>query len=233
VRALEDHTPDAGAERDLEALPWQVIDLGTLGYREAWAEQLALVEARQIGQVPDTLLLVEHPHVFTLGRRRDSQQNVLAPGDVEVIEIERGGDVTYHGPGQLVAYPIVLLDAERGERDLHKYLRNLEEAVIAGCGRSGITADREPGKTGVWMTDAQDARKKLCSMGIACRKWVTFHGLALNVSTDLAYFRRINPCGFESNVMTSMAAQREDIDANAVKAALIEELGATLGRAVG
>ncbi len=211
---------------------WQVLDLGVLGYREAWAKQLELVEARQVDQVPDTLIVVEHPHVFTLGRRRDSAQNVLSPGDVEVIEIERGGDVTYHGPGQLVAYPIVLLDQERGERDLHKYLRNLEEAVIATCARSGITADREPGKTGVWMTDADGARKKLCSMGIACRKWVTFHGLALNVETDLAYFRRINPCGFESNVMTSMAAQREGIDAKAVKAALIEELGTTLGRVI-
>ena len=224
--------PDVGEDRDFTRLPWQVLDLGTLSYRDAWAKQLALVEARQTGQVPDTLLVVEHPHVFTLGRRREAQQNVLNPGDVEVIEIERGGDVTYHGPGQLVAYPIVLLDEARGERDLHKYLRNLEEAVIATCVGAGIaTADREPGKTGVWMTDADGARRKLCSMGIACRKWVTFHGLALNVSTDLAYFRRINPCGFESNVMTSMAAQRDDIDAKAVKAALIAALGNVLGRA--
>lgn len=211
--------------------PWQVLDLGVASYRDVWAKQLALVEARQTGQVPDTLIVVEHPHVFTLGRRRDSQQNVLAPGDVEVIEIERGGDVTYHGPGQLVAYPILLLEQERGERDLHKFLRNLEEAVIATCARTGIEADREPAKTGVWMTDSSGARKKLCSMGIACRKWVTFHGLALNVTTDLSYFRRINPCGFESSVMTSLAAQREGVDPVAVKAALIEELGRHLGRA--
>jgi lipoyl(octanoyl) transferase len=208
--------------------PWQVLDLGTASYRDTWARQLALVEARQQGEAPDTLIVVEHPHVFTLGRRRDAQQNVLAPGDVEVIEIERGGDVTYHGPGQLVAYPIVLL--EDGERDLHRYLRNLEEAVIATCARAGITADREMGKTGVWTTDAHGARKKLCSMGIACRKWVTFHGLALNVTTDLSYFRRINPCGFESNVMTSLAAQREGVDPAAVKAALVDELGTALSR---
>src|SRR5690606_23407212 len=137
------------------------------------------------------------------------QQNVLAPGDVEVIEIERGGDVTYHGPGQLVAYPILLL--QNDERDLHQFLRNLEEAVITTCARAGIVADREPGKTGGWMTDASGARKKLCSMGIACRKWVTFHGLALNVTTDLSYFHRINPCGFEASVMTSLAAQRPDV----------------------
>jgi lipoyl(octanoyl) transferase len=154
---------------------------------------------------------------------------VLAPGDVPVIEIERGGDVTYHGPGQLVAYPIVLL--EEGERDLHKFLRNLEEAVIQTCARVGLVADREPGKTGVW-TSTELGRKKLCSMGIACRKWVTFHGLALNVTTDLSYFRRINPCGFEASVMSSLATLvPEGIDSAAVKAALIEELGVSLQRA--
>ena len=115
------------------ATPWQVLDLGRADYRDAWQKQLALVEARQIGQAPDTLIVVEHPHVFTLGRRRESAANVLAPGDVEVIEIERGGDVTYHGPGQLVAYPILLLG--EGERDLHAFLRNLEDAVIATCAR--------------------------------------------------------------------------------------------------
>jgi lipoyl(octanoyl) transferase len=209
--------------------PWRVEDLGTRPYREVWARQLELVEARQAGRVPDTLVLVEHPHVFTLGRRRDSKQNVLAPGDVEVIEIERGGDVTYHGPGQLVAYPIVLLDGP--ERDLHAFLRNLEEAVIRTCARAGLAADREPGKTGVWTTTPA-GRKKLCSIGIACRKWVTFHGLALNVTTDLGYFARINPCGFEATVMSSLAAQLGPamVDPAAVRAWLADELGATLGR---
>jgi lipoyl(octanoyl) transferase len=208
--------------------PWHVLDLGTRPYREVWARQLELVEQRQRDEVPDTLVLVEHPHVFTLGRRREAQQNVIAPGDVEVVEIERGGDVTYHGPGQIVAYPIVLL--QDGERDLHRYLRNLEEAVIATCARAGLTADREPAKTGVWTTNAQGARKKLCSMGIACRKWVTFHGLALNVTTDLSYFARINPCGFEATVMTSLARELGDVDAATIRAALADELGAALGR---
>jgi lipoyl(octanoyl) transferase len=212
----------------MNAKPWHVLDLGTASYRDVWARQLALVEARQIGQAPDTLIVVEHPHVFTLGRRRESAQNVLAPGDVEVIEIERGGDVTYHGPGQLVAYPILLL--EDGERDLHRFLRNMEEAVIATCGRAGIEANREPGKTGVWMTDPHGARKKLCSMGIACRKWVTFHGLALNVTSDLSYFARINPCGFEASVMTSLATQRPEVDPAAVRRILVEELGTALER---
>jgi lipoyl(octanoyl) transferase len=204
---------------------WRVLDLGTAGYRDAWAQQLALVDQRQRDEVPDTLIVVEHPHVFTLGRRREAASNVLAPGDVEVIEIERGGDVTYHGPGQLVAYPIVLLGD--GERDLHRYLRNLEQAVIATCARFGLAADREPGKTGVWCGPAGH-RRKLCSMGIACRKWVTFHGLALNVTTDLAYFHRINPCGFEPAVMTSMAEQVGA--AGDVRAILVDELGRALGR---
>jgi lipoyl(octanoyl) transferase len=192
---------------------WQVLDLGVAPYRDVWARQLAMVEQRQTGELPDTLLLVEHPHVFTLGRRRESAQNVLMPGDVEVIEIERGGDVTYHGPGQLVAYPILALRAGEdsvhgGERDLHRFLRNLEDAVIATCVQFGVvSAGREPGKTGVWCDDATGTRRKLCSMGIACRKWVTFHGLALNVTTDLSYFGRINPCGFESRVMSSLAAE--------------------------
>jgi lipoyl(octanoyl) transferase len=208
---------------------WQVVDLGTEDYRTTWARQLALVEQRQRGEVGDTLLVVEHPHVFTLGRRRESAANVLAPGDVEVIEIERGGDVTYHGPGQLVAYPIVLLDG--AERDLHGFLRNLEAAVIATCARAGLATDREPGKTGVWL-GAEGARRKLCSMGIACRRWVTFHGLALNVATDLAYFRRINPCGFSSEIMTSMAAELGVVDLATVRVDLAVQLGAALGRTV-
>jgi lipoyl(octanoyl) transferase len=210
---------------------WSVVDLGTEAYRETWARQLALVEQRQRGEVPDTLLVVEHPHVFTLGRRRDAEANVLVPGDVEVIGIERGGDVTYHGPGQIVGYPIVQLDD--GERDLNRFLRNLEDAVIATCGRFGLAADREPGKTGVWTTAPDGVRRKLCSMGIACRKWVTFHGLALNVTSDLAYFGRINPCGFASSVMTSMAEQLGgELEIGAVKAVLAGELGRALGRAV-
>ncbi|HEY1553672.1 MAG TPA: lipoyl(octanoyl) transferase LipB [Kofleriaceae bacterium] len=210
---------------------WQVLDLGTMPYRTAWARQLELVAQRQRGEVGDTLLVVEHPHVFTLGRRREAQQNVLAPGEVEVIEIERGGDVTYHGPGQLVAYPIVALGD--GERDLHRFLRNLEEAVIRTCARAGLVADREAGKTGVWTTATSGARKKLCSLGIACRKWITFHGLALNVTTDLSYFARINPCGFEASVMTSLAAQLGDADYAATRAALVDELGVALDRATG
>ncbi len=162
--------------------------------------------------------------MFTLGRKRTALENVLAPGEVEVVEVERGGDVTYHGPGQLVGYPIVHL--RDGERDLHRFLRNLEQGVIDTLARHGIEAERIPGKTGVW-TDG----RKLTSIGIACRRWVTFHGLALNVNTDLSYFHRINPCGFQSSVMTSMAEQlNRPVDMAEVKAHLSQDLGRTLGR---
>ncbi len=209
--------------------PLHVDDLGRLDYRAAWARQLALVDERKTGAGADRVLVVEHPHVFTLGRAQKAVANVLAPGEVEVIEIERGGDVTYHGPGQLVAYPIVALGD--GERDLHRFLRNLEEAVIRTCAGFGLATDRQPGATGVWCTDRAGARKKLCSIGIACRRWVTFHGLALNVATDLTYFQRINPCGFASSVMTSMAVELDRPLAVAeVTPVLTRELAATLGR---
>lgn len=176
------------------------VDWGVLDYEEALERQRGLVTLRQRGACGDVIVVVEHPHVITLGRRREALANVVAAADVPVVEIERGGDVTYHGPGQVVVYPIVQLD--ESERDLHLFLRNLEEGIIKTVARYGIEAGREEGKTGVWF-----AGRKLASMGIACRKWVTFHGLALNVNTDLSYFQRINPCGFESSVMTSVSAE--------------------------
>jgi lipoyl(octanoyl) transferase len=212
-----------------ELAPLAVVDLGICDYREAWERQLALVEGRKGGEGVDTLLLVEHPHVITVGRTQKALGNVVAAGGVDVVSVERGGDVTYHGPGQLVAYPIVQL--REGERDLHRFLRNLEESVIVTCAAFGLDAGREPGKTGVWLDSTAGSRKKLCSIGVACRRWVTFHGLALNVSTDLSYFFRINPCGFESSVMTSMA---EELGAGLamidIKHQLARSLAATLGR---
>lgn len=202
----------------------RLIDLGEQDFRVAWERQLAEVELRKAAALEDLMLVVEHPHVITVGRSREAVKNVLAPGDVPVVEIERGGDATYHGPGQLVAYPIVTL--REGERDLHKFLRNLEEAMIRTVARWGIVAGREPGKTGVWI-----AGRKLASIGIACRRWVTFHGVALNVSTDLSYFARINPCGFDASVMTSMARELGRVVAIAdVKTALHEELASALVR---
>ncbi|MBK9072082.1 MAG: lipoyl(octanoyl) transferase LipB [Myxococcales bacterium] len=213
--------------------PLQVLELGLVAYEQAHARQLELVGKRQRGDCEDVLLLCEHPHVITKGRSKASDANVLAPGDVPVIEVERGGDVTYHGPGQLVAYPIVLL--REGERDLHKYLRNLEAAVIETMAAFGLTGDREAGKTGVWTSDVHGARRKLCSLGIACRRWVCFHGLALNVVTDLTYFSRINPCGFDAAVMTSMSAEqtaRGLVAPPATLSAVKEGLAAALAKAL-
>jgi lipoyl(octanoyl) transferase len=192
-------------------------------------EEMQAFTAERTAETRDEVWFVEHPPVYTLGMRAD-RSHLLAPGSIPVVQIDRGGQVTYHGPGQLVAYPIVLLG--EGERDLHKYLRNLEQAVIETCVRFGIAADREPGKTGVWCTNAAGARKKLCSMGIACRKWIAFHGLALNVASDLSYFARINPCGFESSVMTTMAAELGERAPSMAetKHALTEELGRALSR---
>jgi lipoyl(octanoyl) transferase len=218
---LERHAERPGAANR----PGRIEDLGLLGYREAHARQLALVEERKREQGQDTLLLVEHPHVITLGRAQTAWANVVAPGEVDVVPIERGGDVTYHGPGQLVAYPIVRLDEH--ERDLHRFLRSLEAGIIATLARYGIETGRSSGNTGVWI----DGRK-IASIGIACRRWITFHGLALNVTTDLSYFHRINPCGFEARVMTSMTRELgREVAMAEVKAHLAEDLGAALGRA--
>jgi len=210
--------------------PAQFLDLGSEAYETTWQRQLDLVAARQRDEAPDTLLFVEHPHVITLGRAQKARGNVLAAGDVPVVEIERGGDVTYHGPGQLVAYPIVRLG--EGERDLHRFLRNLEEAMILALSDLGLAgAERRPGATGVWLRAAAPDARKIASIGIACRKWVTFHGLALNVATDLGYFQRINPCGFDAAVMTSASVELgRPVTVAQMKPLLARRLGETLGR---
>ncbi len=167
-------------------------------YEAVYQWQKDLVEQRIKDQVRDTLLLGEHPHVITMGRGTHPE-NILNPKQIPVIEIERGGDVTYHGPGQLVGYPIFQL--ETGERDLHRYLRMLEEVLMDVLAHYGIVGRREPGWTGVWVGE-----KKIASIGVAVRKWVTYHGFALNVTTNLSYFNTIHPCGLSANVMTSLEA---------------------------
>ena len=190
-----------------------MLDLGQREYAEVWALQRELVGARQRNEIPDTLILVEHPDVLTLGRGTH-RENLVAPGDMPIFEIERGGDVTYHGPGQLVGYPIFLL--RDSERDLHLYLRNLEEALIQTVGVYGLEGVRKPGWTGVWNAD-----RKLASIGVAVKRWVTLHGFALNVSTDLARFAAINPCGLEATVMGSISSLLgRRVDLAAVKQAM-------------
>jgi lipoate-protein ligase B len=199
----------------LSSVEATVLDLGTREYAEVWAKQLELVGARQRDEIPDTLLLVEHPHVITAGRSAH-RENLLDLGDIPLYEIERGGDVTYHGPGQLVGYPIFRL--REGERDLHAYLRKLEEGIIRALARFGLTGTRKPEWTGVWTTDLS---RKLASIGVAVKRWVTLHGFALNVSTDLGRFAAINPCGLDAAVMGSMLGELgRPVEMAAVKAAI-------------
>jgi lipoate-protein ligase B len=183
------------------ALPFRVLDLGLRDFGAVWELQRQLVAARQQDQIPDTLVLVEHPHVITLGRGTH-RENLLRPDDMPVFEIERGGDVTYHGPGQLVGYPIFLLRPH--ERDLHRYLRNIEEALIQAIAPLGLSTGRRDGWTGVWMQAPPP--RKLASIGVAVKRWVTLHGFALNVATDLSRFSAINPCGLEAQVMASLSS---------------------------
>jgi lipoyl(octanoyl) transferase len=209
--------------------PLHVIDLGREPLPLSHARQLERVAAVQHG-AEDTLFFVEHDPIITLGRAQRAATNILDAGTIPVHELERGGDVTYHGPGQLVAYPVVQLI--EGERDLHRYLRNLEGAVIEACAELGVVgARRRPGATGVWCGPGEPAARKLCSIGITCRKWVCFHGLALNVSTELAAFARLRPCGFDASVMTSLAAELgREVPMTEVSAILARTLAAALGR---
>lgn len=187
--------------------PVSVRNLGLLPYDAAWELQLSLLAERAEEKIPDTLLVVEHPSVITLGRKSpglrenpDAQPKVV--GGVPVHLVERGGEATYHGPGQLVMYPIFRLDLLRtGPRN---FLRLMEEAMIEALGHLGITAYFAEGKTGVWVRDARGQERKIASLGIAVRRSVSYHGLALNVNNDLAPFRLISPCGFAPEVMTSV-----------------------------
>lgn len=192
--------------------------LGLVDYGEAWRLQLRLVDAVLHDRLPDLLLLCQHPDVITVGRRQRARDNILSPR-FPTFEVERGGDATYHGPGQLVGYPILKLrpnpatGSTPSERDLHRYLRAIEGGLIDLCAACGVAAGRRGGATGVWtpspaveaIDGAESEAHKIASMGIAVRRWVTFHGFALNVTTDLQRFTAINPCGFRAQVMTSLA----------------------------
>ncbi len=178
----------------------EVVEAGVVPYAEALAWQRSLAQARIEGRLPhDVLLLLEHPAVVTLGRK--SREAHLRGEGVAVFEVERGGDVTYHGPGQLVGYPILDLTGYR--QDLHWYLRTLEQALIDALTELGIPAERHAGYTGVWTTG-----RKIASIGVHVKQWVTWHGFALNVTTDLSAFDRIVPCGIPGVVMTSLERER-------------------------
>jgi lipoyl(octanoyl) transferase len=187
----------------VSGLTLEVVQAGCVPYAEALTWQRALAEARIARRLPhDVLLLLEHPPVVTMGRTARAA-HLLRPDGVEVFEVERGGDVTFHGPGQLVGYPIVDLRLYR--QDLHWYLRTLEQALIEALATLGLPAERRPGYTGVWMPSG---RRKIASLGVHVKQWVTWHGFALNVTTDLAHFDRIVPCGIVGVEMTSVERER-------------------------
>jgi lipoyl(octanoyl) transferase len=182
----------------------EVRRLGVIGYGEGVELQQSLVEQRKAGSIPDQLLLLEHPPVIPLGvKTRNDRGHIVASADslarqgVEVFETGRGGDVTYHGPGQLVGYPIIDLKPDRC--DVHRYVRDLEEVLIRTAAAFGIDAGRSPGLTGVWV--GQD---KLAAIGVRISRWVTSHGFALNVTTDLSHFDFIIPCGIVGRGVTSI-----------------------------
>jgi lipoate-protein ligase B len=189
------------ADRELWTVP-----LGRMPYAEALELQRQIARDRISGAIPqDVLLLVEHPPVVTLGRASKEKNLISSPEflqskGVELFEVERGGDVTFHGPGQLVGYPII--DLKRHRQDLHWYLRKIEEALINTLADFGIPGERNTAYTGVWTRG-----KKIASIGVHAREWVTWHGFALNVTTDLSYFDLIIPCGINGVVMTSIARE--------------------------
>ena len=180
--------------------------LGLVSYADGIELQRGLVEDRKAGRIADTLLLLQHPHVLTIGVKKDGRQHILAAPEtlgergVEVFETGRGGDVTYHGPGQLVGYPIIDLNPDR--RDVHKYVRDLEAVMIGVCADYGLTAERVKGMSGAWIGDA-----KIGAIGVRISRWVTSHGFAFNVTTDLDYFKLIVPCGIADKAVTSLARQ--------------------------
>ena len=178
------------------------LDWGRTGYVSAWKQQEDFVARRNAGEIGDTLVFTEHDPVYTLGVRREAVQHVLWDADelqrrgIELIQTNRGGDITYHGPGQIVGYPIVNLAPRK---DLHAYLRLLEQVLINTTGTFGLAADRRAGKTGLWL-----GPRKIAAIGVSVKKWTTCHGFALNVNTDLAPFAGIVPCGITDGTVTSM-----------------------------
>ncbi len=199
----------------------RICDLGKKDYKETWDYQTSLLDEivslkreRRNGLVeietPNHFLFVEHPHVYTLGKSGDINnlllnEEKLKEKEATFYKINRGGDITYHGPGQIVGYPI--LDLENFFTDIHKYLRLLEESIILTIAEYGIKGERSEGETGVWLDVGTPFARKICAMGIRASRWVTMHGFALNVNANLGYFDNIIPCGIRGKAVTSMEAE--------------------------
>jgi lipoyl(octanoyl) transferase len=210
-----------------------VCHLGRMPYEPAWAvqEQVQerLISAKRdpgADPVPHVLVLLEHPHVYTIGKSGDAENVLVSEERLDALDatfhrIGRGGDVTYHGPGQLVGYP--LLDLDRLFTDLGRYLRTLEEVIIRTCAGYGVTGTRVDGRTGVWVgPDEQGLERKICAMGVRCSRWVTMHGFAMNVTTNLDYFDHIVPCGINDRGVTSLSNEADaSVDVAAVRAPIV------------
>lgn len=200
---------------------FEVRDCGRIGYAEAFAMQRDLVERRKKGEIPNHLLFVEHPHVITLGRNGHMEnllasEQVLQRSGIQFEATDRGGDITYHGPGQIVGYPII--DLREWKRDVTAYVRALEQSIIDALASFGIESGREPGAAGVWTKAG-----KICAIGVHISRWVTSHGFALNHTTDLSYFQYIVPCGLTKPV-TSIQALGYTLTRAEVQAALLREI---------
>lgn len=208
-----------------------VTDIGKTRYADAWELQRKLFDLRHFGMIGDVLVFTEHEHVYTFGKGADenhllASEDELVKGGTEVFRIDRGGDVTYHGPGQIVGYPI--LDLSRYKTDLHWYLRSLEEMIILALEEFDIEAGREDGMTGVWVRG-----EKIAAIGVKVSRWVTMHGFALNVNTDLERYGRIIPCGIFHKGVTSMGKILDrEIRLNDVHECLARSFTAVFGRPV-
>jgi len=209
--------------------------LGVVPYADGLALQQQLVDDRGNGRIGDTLLLLQHPHVLTIGVRKDGHQHVLATPErlealgVEVHETGRGGDVTYHGPGQIVGYPILDLNPDR--RDVHRYVRDLEDVMIRVCDGHGLTADRIAGRSGTWVMSPETGPEKIGAIGVRVSRWITSHGFAFNVNTDLTYFGLIVPCGISDRGVTSLQkATGRTHDLAAVEDQLVAAFADVFGR---
>ena len=195
-----------------------ILELGLSPFKEVWDLQKELVKKRQNGQIKDTLILAEHEPVYTLGKNAN-ENHILqnSPRDVKTYQIERGGDVTYHGPGQLVGYPI--MDLHNYNKSISCYMRSLEQLIIDTLAEFRVTAERKDGLTGVWVGD-----EKIAALGVRVTRWITMHGFALNVSPDLTYYSGIIPCGIFEYGVTSMAKQLTiEVAVDSVKQVLIEK----------
>ncbi len=233
----------------------QFEDWGLIDYKEAWDRQEKLfsetirlkTEIRNLSEsldnklttgrfTPNYLVFCEHPHVYTLGKSGKPEhllldENGLKEKQATYYPINRGGDITYHGPGQIVCYPI--LDLDNFFTDIHLYLRTLEEAVILTLAHYGLNAGRYPGYTGVWFDADNEKARKICAMGVRCSRWVTMHGLAFNINTDLSYFKNIVPCGIDDKDVTSLRRElNKEVNINEVKEILKHHISVLFGMEV-